>query len=347
MQSLQTIFINPQYATNNYDANAPGWYVTSPSNSNLALRVQYSNLSIAGEIRLNSSTGATGPTGSTGSNIFQGYDGSSWVDFNAVVGPTGSAGLDFTNQVNFINTSNLSADTINPVTFGNVFSTTYSNVANNISNVYVRSLYAGNVTISSNDSIPSLLIAQNSNVITLTSQPLPYQWEFTSNAMIANYKSGSGDMVFKASGDVSQWLVKTGYSVVRGSAVRIANDGDSVAIVPMMYSSTSHINPFAVPANVIGIALEDSIGGETCLVCTKGVTTVVCTNNTSLDFNPTSGLSDVGLPGLVGCDSGIFCNSMIPAGEYIRAGFFLESGLSIAGNNQYVLFNVDIKLSLG
>ena len=335
---MQNIYTNPQYATNNTDPHQAGWYITSPSNSNLALRVQNSNLTIAGEIRLNT---ATGPAS------FQGYNGASWVDFNALTGPTGAAGLDFTNQVNFINTSNINADTINIVNVGEVFSSSYANVAANVSNVYVRGLVAGNVSISSDDSVQSLIISQNSNVITLTSQPLPYIWDYASNAAIAKYKSGSGDSVFKASGDISLWKVKTGATVVKGTAVRVANDGANLAIVPMTYSPSAHLNPFATPANVIGIALQDASAGSNCMVCTKGVTTVVCTSNVSIDFVTTAGLSDVGLSGLVGCDGGIFCNSMVPAGEYIRAGFFLESGLSIAGNGQYVLFYVDTKLSSG
>ena len=341
-----SVYINPQYTTNNYDAHAAGWYVTSPSNSNLALRVQNTNLNIDGEIRLYN-------TGPTGTSIFQGYDGTKWVNFNALTGPTGAAGLNFTDQVNFINTSNLAPISSN-VTFGNIINTPFVNTALDISTVYARSLYAGNVTITSGNIISSMQIMQNSNVIILISQPIPYQWDFSSNAMITKYKSGSGDSVFKASGDVSKWLVKTGYNIVKGTAVRIVNSdsgtNSNIAIIPMSYIPSTHINPFANPANVIGIALENASGGNSCRVCTKGITTVLCTSNTSVDFVPTSSLSVVGLPGLVGCDGGVFCNGMIPAGEYIRAGFFLESntgGSGIAGLGQYVLFNVDIRLSSG
>lgn len=334
----QTVFINPQYSTNNTDSNSAGWYTTSPANtSNLALRTSYSNIGISGEIRLNREVAPV---------KFQGFDGNVWVDFNATTGPQGNAGLDFTNQVNFNNLL-FSADNSNIVVLGSIFSTTVSNVAAGISNVDIRSLQGGNVVISSGDTVSSLVITQNSNVITLNSQPLPYIWDFTGNSDIAIYKSLAGDALFKAYGEVSKWKVKTGSTVNKGTSVRITNDGSNIAITPITYSPSTHINPFATPYNILGIALEDVSGGNTCNVCVKGVTTVVCTSNTSIDFFPTAGISDPGLPGLVGCDSGIFCNSMIPSGEYIRAGFFLESGVSIAGNGQYVLFYVDTKLSSG
>jgi len=345
-----TVQVNPLYTTNNYDAHTAGWYVTSPNNSNLALRVQNTNLNIDGEIRLYNNSSLSGPTGPS---VFQGYDGASWLNFNALTGPTGPAGLSFNNLVEFINTISFGGSSYN-VTFGNIFITNIIDPAQGMSTVYARSLCAGDVPIASGDIIPSMQIMQNSEIITLISKPIPYQWDFSTDAMITKYKSGSSDSVFKASGDVSKWLVKTGYNIVKGTAVRIVNNGSgnstSITIIPMLYSSTTHINPFANPANVIGIALENASGGNSCLVCTKGVTTVLCTSNTSLDFVPTSSLSVVGLPGLVGCDGGIFCNSMKPVDEYIRAGFFLESdsdSLSIAGSGQYVLFNVDIQLSSG
>ena len=336
--SRQTIFVNPQYSTNNYDPLSAGFYVTSPSNSNLALRTYYSNVNIAGEIRF---TPMVGPTGS-----FQGYNGSQWVDFNANTGPTGSSGKDFTNQVNFNNGTGL-AETSNIVVYGEIFSTTTANVALNLSNVNVRSLYGGNVTISSLDNISSLLIEQNSNVITLTSQPLPYEWNFTTSNLVSTYKSSSGDSVFKAYGETVEWEVLSS-TIQKGTAVRLSTDGISkIGLVPITYTPSTHIDQFSTPYNILGIALNTASAGSNCTVCTKGITTVLCTSNVSIDFTATAGVSSAGLSGLVGCDGGIFCNSSTPAGEYIRAGFFLENGLSIASNGSYVLFQVDPKLSSG
>jgi hypothetical protein len=338
--SSQTVFVNPEYATNNNDPLAAGFYVTSPSNSNLALRTYYSNINIAGEIRF---VPMVGPTGS-----FQGYNGSQWVNFNANTGPTGPSGKDFTNQVNFNNGTGL-IDTSNVVTYGEVFATTTANVALNLSNVNVRGLYGGNVTLSSLDDVQSLVIAQNSNVITLTSQPLPYMWDNATSNLVATYKSSSGDALFKAYGETVQWQVlPTSPTINKGTAVRLSTDGvNKIGLVPLNYLPSIHIDPFSAPYNILGIALNNAIAGSNCTVCTKGITTVLCTSNISLDFSYTAGVTSAGLPGLVGCDGGIFCNSSIPIGEYIRAGFFLENGLSVAANGNYILFQVDPKLSSG
>lgn len=338
--SRQTIFANPQYATNGYDPLAQGFYLTSPSNSNLALRTYYSNLNIAGEIRFNPTVGPTG--------CFQGYNGSQWVDFNANTGPTGPAGKDFTNQVNFNNGTGL-VESSNVVVYGEVFATTTANVALNLSNVNVRSLYGGNVTISSLDNVSSLIVQQNSNVITLTSQPLPYMWNNATSNLVATYKSSVGDTLFKAYGETVQWQVlDSSPTIQKGTAVRLSTDGVSkIGLIPINYSPSIHLDPFSSPYNILGIALNNATAGSNCKVCTKGITTVLCTSNVSIDFSATAGVSSAGLPGLVGCDGGIFCNSSIPVGEYIRAGFFLENGLSIASNGNYVLFQVDPKLSSG
>ena len=114
------ININPAYATNNTDSHQAGLYQIAPNNSNLIVRVNStSNIGLSGEIQLN--TSLITPT-------FQGYDGSGWVDLNATVGPTGPAGTDFTNAVNFNNLP-LPGDSSIPVNLGSVFSTTYANVA--------------------------------------------------------------------------------------------------------------------------------------------------------------------------------------------------------------------------
>jgi hypothetical protein len=92
---------------------------------------------------------------------------------------------------------------------------------------------------------------------------------------------------------------------------------------------------------MLGIALESKSAGEDCLVCTKGITTVLCTNNITTDFTSTTTITDVGLDGIVGKDGGIFCCASSPIVDFIRAGYFLETGAGIAGNGMNVLFYVD------
>ena len=88
------ININPAYATNTLNNGQAGWYQVSPTTSNLALRVSNSTIGMTGEIKLNTSTNPY---------KFQGYNGSGWVDFNAIQGEQGVPGRDFTNVVNFNN----------------------------------------------------------------------------------------------------------------------------------------------------------------------------------------------------------------------------------------------------
>jgi hypothetical protein len=92
---------------------------------------------------------------------------------------------------------------------------------------------------------------------------------------------------------------------------------------------------------MLGIATQTASGGNSCVVCTKGVTTVLCTSNSTVDFIRSDSVSSVGLYGLVGKDSGIFCNTNIPAVDYIIAGYFLESGSLVASNGNYALFYVN------
>jgi hypothetical protein len=340
MSRLQpSININPVWATNNLDTGASGWYQISPTTSNLALRVASSNIGLEGEIQFTSNNGAL---------VFQGYNGNSWVDFNSTVGPQGTPGLDFTNAVNFNNlTANVAPGIVVPL--GNVFATTFSNVAASLSNVDIRSIAGGSNQVNSNLAVQSLVVSQNSNVITLTSQGVPYAWHMEgSNGAVSYLKNATSDTPYFSWGDTSKWTVKPGQTVVKGQSVRLdsytaGGSASNVVITPMGYTTLVGATPYNTPMNMFGIALEDASGGQTCQVCTHGITTVLCTSNTTTDFTATSSVASVGLDGLVGKDGGIFCNTLPPAtiNYYTRAGYFLESGISAAINGGYSLFYVE------
>jgi hypothetical protein len=98
---------------------------------------------------------------------------------------------------------------------------------------------------------------------------------------------------------------------------------------------------------MLGIATQTASGGDTCIVCTKGITTVLCTTNITLDFTGSTAVSSVGIDGLVGKDGGIFCNTTpVPTVDYICAGYFLESGIGIASNGNYALFYVEPRFQI-
>jgi len=339
MSRLQpSININPALATNGTDTGAAGWYQISPSTSNLALRVASSNIGLAGEIQF---------TSNGGSLVFQGYNGNNWVDFNAIVGPQGVPGLDFTNAVNFNNlTANATAGIVVPL--GQVFATTMANVAASLSNVNIRSIAGGDLVINSNLAVQSIVVSQNSNVITLTGQGVPYTWNMEGSNGSTNYlKNAVGDTPLYGWGDTSIWTVKPGQSVVKGQAVRLDSDGSgatsNVVITPMVYTTLTGATPYNTSMNMFGVGLENASGGQPCRVCTRGITTVLCTSNTTVDFTPTSSVASVGVDGLVGRDGGIFCNTLPPAtiNYFPRAGYFLEAGLNVASNGANALFYVE------
>ena len=200
--------------------------------------------------------------------------------------------------------------------------------------------------INSNLSINSILLQQNSNVITLIPQPLPFNWDFqTPSNTITYLKNSSSDINFYSWGETSSWTVKEGSTILKGQAVRISNDLNSsnVVITPITYGSLNGANKFNQPFfNVLGIALMNANGGDFCSVCTKGVTTVLCASGTNIDsgFTPINNIPFVGALGLVGKNGGIFCSNQEPTVNYITAGYFIENGV-LATNGNYALFYVN------
>lgn len=339
MSSLKpSILINPYYATNNIDTEKAGWYQIEPTSSNIALRVAYSNIGFNGEIRLNNTVSPA---------VFQGNNGSAWVDFNALQGEIGPPGQDFTNAVNFNNLgSNVSVGAT--VSLGSIFATTYANVSESLSNVNIRSLKGSTYTINSNLTVNSIELTQNSNIIAINSKPLPYNWDFTGNNNTISYlksiSDGMSGYMSNSWGETSRWIVKSSDTVYRGQAVRLTKDTNTsnIVITPMTYTTLTGISPFTTPFNILGIATETVSGGDSCNVCIKGITTVRCTSNITTDFIRSDNVSSVGLPGIIGKDGFIFNNTTSnPLVNYIKAGYFLESGNSIASNNNYSLFYVD------
>ena len=337
MSNLKSsILINPAYATNNLDTQQAGWYQIQPSSSNIALRVSNTNIGLSGEIRLNTTSTP---------HVFQGNNGSGWVNFNSTVGPIGPPGRDFTNAVLFNNlTSNTSPGT--SVSLGNIFATTYVNVANNLSNVNIRSLQGSTYTVNSNLTVNSVSLTQNSNVITIQSSPLPYTWDFTGSKNTVSYLKNAGPGAGHSWGETSKWIVQSGQTVYKGQAVRLTKDINSthIVIAPLTYTTLTGLNIFTTPFTMLGIATETVSGGSFCNVCTKGITTIKCSglNQVTNDFTRSNYVENVGIPGIVGKDGFIFNNtqSQIPV-IYINAGYFLEAGNNVSANDNYALFYVN------
>tara|TARA_B100000902_G_C27070091_1_gene793561 strand:+ start:66 stop:716 length:651 start_codon:yes stop_codon:yes gene_type:complete len=172
-------FIIPK--SKEYDEKKTGFYSLKNSNFN-NLRVQHSNIELDGIIRLNRDT--------NGENVFEGFNGTKWVQFNALKGDTGDNGSDFNSKLELINclNSNTEDDNSNTDGKGLIFKTT-SIDTNQTTQIKVRSL-----STKPNDynkgqmKINTMRITTNDDEICLESLPQPYNWDISSLS-IAEMKS--------------------------------------------------------------------------------------------------------------------------------------------------------------
>jgi hypothetical protein len=240
-----------------------GWYKERGTNSK-TLRVANSNLMMPGSIRFNENT-----------DTFQGFNGGEWVTFNAIQGPPGDPGENASQLFTFIN---LPEDyTGGPNERGEVYS------SSGTTNVFLRSLQSGIVDINAGMTALALSIENDSDYIKLTPQPQPYVWDFTTNNNISYLKSLVSDIKFKAFGQVGRWIVKAGQTIKAGSAVRLSLDVSLTQMVIESYTYSS-LSDFNLSSNqeglgFLGIALENKTGGQSCEVCTEGITTAIMGDN--------------------------------------------------------------------
>ena len=240
-----------------------GWYKERGTNSK-TLRVANSNLMMPGSIRFNENT-----------DTFQGFNGSEWVTFNAIQGPQGEPGLNASQLFTFINLPE--GYTGGPDERGEVYS------SSGTTNVFLRSLQSGIVDINAGLTALALSIENETDYIKLTPQPQPYVWDFTTNNSITYLKSLVSDTKFKAFGKVGRWIVKTGQTIKAGSAVRLSLDVSLTQMVIESYTYSS-LSDFNLSSNqeglgFLGIALENKTGGQSCEVCTEGITTAIMGDN--------------------------------------------------------------------
>jgi hypothetical protein len=135
-------------------------------------------------------------------------------------------------------------------------------------------------------------------------------------------------------------------NIIAGQAVEICNRNSSsdIAIRPISYNITSGITDFVSPV-FAGIALSNTVAGQSCNVCIRGITTVLCTNIVG-PYDSAVEQSTLNQPGFVSSDGKIFQPNQLTdvTNEYIRAGFFMENNQSLITGN-LALFNVNPKMS--
>lgn len=305
-----------------------GWYKERGS-SDITLRVNDSNLMMKGTIRFNQT-----------SNIFQGFNGTEWVSFNAEKGDTGITGQSASDQFDFINLPKIE------VKEGEIFKDKTPTEIN------LRSLKSGTFDLNSGiTGLPALNISKSDNYLTLTPNPQPYVWDFSTlqTSNISYFKSALNDTKLKAFGTISKWVVKS--DVIAGTAVRVSlsnlnpeyNPSSTYLVIePYIYTETTFNQEIIQGTAFLGIALETKSTGQTCEVCTEGITTVKIGDlNTS--FNYGFSLNNTVSPGsfgFIGNNAEIY--NVIDANGFITntpvAGYWLEKGTFPYGDG--VLFYV-------
>lgn len=313
-----------------------GWY-KERGNNNKTLRLSDSNLMMKGTVRFNEKL-----------NLFQGFNGTTWVSFNAEKGDPGLRGNNASEIFNFTNLPN--TDT----TSGKIYQ------SSNSTDVFLRSIKSGIVDINAGiTGIQSLSITNDTNYVNLTPTPVPYVWDFTQNNY-NNYtflKSSMSDAKFKAFGTVSKWIVAPNKTVTKGCAVRITIQTilstQKLVIEPYTYMNINNFGTNLTGLGFLGIALETKSNGDSCEVCTEGITSVVLGNNNNITSkNIIQGPGEIGF---INNDGTIFIVNTIFNINIINfitnAGYWLESSNSGSGTEiqygQLGLFYVKGSVKLG
>lgn len=296
------------------DQNHAGWYKDRGINKK-TLRVDDSNLMMTGAIRFNRS-----------SNIFQGFNGTEWVSFNAQKGDPGDPGTDASETFSFVN---LPDGETNP---GEI----YKEVSG--TDIHLRTIKSGTFDLNAGTTgVDALTIDKGTSYLTLTPVPRPYNWDFSTNSLssISFLKSSTGDDKFKAFGQVSKWKVKAGQTITAGTAVRVAlttsgsgytESSTYLVIEPYTYSSL--VEETKQGAGFLGIALQTASGGTVCEVCTEGITTVLLGNGDGAGNQVSGNINGPGAYGFIGYDGKVY-NESISTGISVNtpiAGYWLERG---------------------
>lgn len=312
------------------DNKKSGWYYNRLQN-NKTLRVGDSDIMLDGIVRFNRNN-----------NIFQGFNGTTWVDFNAVKGDTGEDGAD---GITTFDVANLpSGETVD----GEVYSGTVNN------ELRFRSLSSGTVNINEAlTGVSSINITKSDDYLTLTPTPQPYVWDFSTNNNISYLKSSISDSTFKAFGTITNWKVKSGETITAGTIVRITlsvsgtgytNSTTELVIEPYTYSASQE--EISEGSGVLGVAIQTKTGGSSCQVCTQGVTTVLMGSGGGAGNQTSTSIDGPGAYGFAGYDGKVY-NESLSTGigtNTPTVGYWLERGAFSSGTG--VLFYVKPAFSM-
>jgi len=279
-----------------------GWYQqkNSPSDQ-VSLLIGNSTHDLAGVMRFNDI--AKPPQ-------FEGFNGNSWVQFNAIKWDKGDKGADFNNVVKLANVGD-----------GAGLLLSEANITISSEPVLnCRSLKAGSMALNG-VSADTMKIATVGDSVVLSSLPQPMEWNFAGGVRMFD---DCGNLC--AYGDVAVWPVSSVANVSKGQAVRLTgvSGANGLFVEPLVYQMP--INPYKRNCSFYGIALQDGKSGDNIRVCSRGITAVRVSSNIPKEFIATSETPDYGVIGLVAPDGFIFYSPAKPMVDSILAGVFLQSG---------------------
>jgi len=297
-----------------------GWYQqkNAPSDQ-VSLLIGNSTHDLAGVMRFNDT--AKPPQ-------FEGFNGNSWVQFNAVKGDKGDKGADFNDVVKLANVGD-----------GAGLLLSEANIT--ISSAPVlncRSLKAGSMALNG-VSADTMKIATVGDSVVLSALPQPMEWNFAGGVRMFD---DCGNLC--AYGDVAVWPISSVANVSKGQAVRLTgvSGASGLFVEPLVYQMP--INPYKRNCSFYGIALQDGKSGDNIRVCSRGITAVRVSSNIPKEFIATSETPDYGVIGLVAPDGFIFYSPAKPMVDSILAGVFLQSGnlnsKSADSDSVYVRFKI-------
>lgn len=303
-----------------------GWY-QSKNENDVTLRVSNNNTNLLGSIRLN--TNLEPP-------VFQGYNGLEWVNFNAVRIVDGKVEIPTTSSILKINNS-ISYDS-NEENTGYIIEPRNINL-NEPNSLNFRKLTSEKIEI--NGKMKDLIKIKNENEkIILSYEPQPYIID-NSNIDLNNLKSSDSDIISKYKGSIQKYTVYPDEIISKGQFVCLKKYNNNYYIKPVTYKNK--LNLFKDNILVIGVALQNCLGEQQCLVCTEGITTVKISKDIPLEYTSDSDIYYSNY-GLLSKDGFVFKSITKPSFDYINCGYFMEDiKITDSNESQYCLFYVKIK----
>lgn len=305
-----------------------GWYQNKNEND-VTLRISNNNTEIIGSLRLN--TNISPP-------IFQGYNGRNWVDFNASRGLKGESSnkFDINLCINKLGCENNENNNNNNKGYI-IDSDTY--FVNNQLFFDVKPIISSKV-LRNGEFINSIDIINNEENIILKPNFVPHV-EDLSNIKIYDIKSNPTDQTFKSVCTTKKYKVLEDEIVSKGQIVSLEIQNNGLFIKPANYNK--QLNLFRNNIVCVGVALQDCLGGQECLVCTKGITTVKLSQNIPIEYTSDCDINSKD-NGLLSSDGFLFKSVIKPSVDYINCGYFLENCQTELNetNDKYVLFYVNL-----